>query len=137
MHHLEIWRTINDAVHAALLDGAHTLSERELLRRMDGLLTRMPIVGGTQPTAALLLRRYHAALQKELCIGRESRPLPEIIEDEVRELTRAVMVTVDLSEGFSVEAAVLLALAIRAGGVERLCEAPGLMSQIGTLNPVE
>ncbi len=137
MHHLEIWQTINDAVHAALLDGAHTLSERELLRRMDDILLRMPIVGGTQPMAALLLRRYHGALQKELCNGRQPRPLPEIVEDEVRELTRAVMVTVDLSEGFSVEAAVLLALAIRAGGVERLCAAPASTSQLGAPNPVE
>ena len=128
MHHLEIWQTINQAVHNALLDEAHTLSERELLLRADDLLLRMPIVGGSQPTAALMLRRSQAALQKELCAGGAPRPLGDTVEDEVRELTRAVMVAVDLNEGFSIETAVLLALAIRAGGVDRLCRPtePGL-----------
>ena len=121
MYQLEIWRTINEAVHNALVDGAHLLSENELLRRADDLLLRLPTVRGTQPTAALLLRRHHTALCKELCRGREPRPLPEVVEDEVRELTRAVMVAADLNEGFSVEVAVLLALAIRARGVEELC----------------
>ena len=124
MHHLEIWQTINQAVHNALLDGAHTLSERELLRRADDLLLGMPIAGGGQPTAALLLRRSHRILQRELCDGSVPRPLGTIVEDEVRELTRAIMVAVDLTEGFSVDTAVLLALAIRAGGVERLCRPP-------------
>lgn len=121
---LEIWETINEASHAALLDDLHTLSEHELLRRADDALLNLPIVGGTQPTAALLLRRYRGALQKELCRGLEARPLPEIVEDQVRELTRAVMVAID-SEGFSVEAAVLLALAIRAHGVEEYCRPIG------------
>jgi hypothetical protein len=124
MHHLDIWETINAAVHDALLDEVHTLGEAELLRRADALLLGLPSVSGSPPTAALLLRRHRAALQKELCAGRVPRPLPDVIEDEVRELTRAVMVSVDVSEGFSVEAAVLLALAIRAGGLERLCELP-------------
>ena len=137
MHHLEIWQTINPAVHAALLDGLHRLREHELLRRADELLLRMPTVGGTQPTAALLLRRYHGALQKELCDGREPRPLPEVVEDEVRELTRAVLVAADLNEGFSVEAAVLLALAIRAGGVANLCATPASSSQVALPHSVE
>ena len=124
MHHLEIWQTINAAVHEALVDGSHNLSQAELLRRADDLLLRMPVVGGAQPTAGLLLRRYQGALQKELCTGREPRALPEVIEDEVRELTRAVMVAVDLNEGFSVEAAVLLALAVRAGGLAEFCARP-------------
>ena len=124
MHHLEIWRTINGAVHNALLDEAHTLSERELLQRADDLLLGMPTVRGTQPTAAQLLRRSHGALQKELCDGNRPRSVGDIVEDEVRQLTRAVMVAVDLTEGFSVDTAVLLALAIRAGGVDRYCRPP-------------
>ena len=120
MQHLEIWRAINEAVHDALLDGDHRLSEQELFRRADELLRRLPVVGGTQPTAALLLRRYHTQLRKELCLGNEPRRLPDVVEDEVRELTRAVLVAID-SEGISVEGAVLLALAIRARGVEEFC----------------
>ena len=123
MQHLEIWRAINEAVHDALLDGAHRVSEQELFRRADELLRRLPIAGGTQPTAALLLRRYHTRLRKELCLGNEPRRLTDVVEDEVRELTRAVLVAMD-SEGFSIDVAVLLALAIRAGGVERYCASP-------------
>ena len=126
MRHLEIWDEINSAVHSALLDGAHTLSEHELMRQADDLLLRMPIVGGAQPTAALLLRRHWTGLQKELCSGREPHALPSVVEDEVRELTRAVMVAVDVSEGFSVEVAVLLALAIRAHGVAEICATPAM-----------
>lgn len=125
MDHLEIWQTINQAVHRALLDGAHTRSEQHLLRQVDELLIGLPSVeGGAQPTATVLLRRYQATLQNELCDGRAPRPLPGVVEDEVRELTRAVMVAVAAEEGISAEAAVLLALAIRAGGVDRLCAMP-------------
>jgi len=124
MDHLEIWETINAAVHDALLDDLDTLSEAELLRRADNLLLGLPSVGGSPTSASLLLRRHRVALQKELCAGYPPRPLPDAIEDEVRELTRAVMVSVDVGEGFSVESAVLFALAIRAGGVKRLCESP-------------
>ena len=124
MDHLEIWQTIHVAVHDALIDRLHLLSESALIERADALLREMPAVGGTQPTAALLLRRYRGALQKELCNGREPRPLPGAVEDEVRELTRAVMVAVDAHEGFSVETAVLLALAIRAGGLAKFCSVP-------------
>src|SRR3954447_14692923 len=124
MDHLEIWETINAAVHDALLDDLDTLSEAELLRRADNLLLGLPSVGGSPTSASLLLRRHRVALQKELCAGYTPRPLPDAIEDEVRELTRAVMVSVDVGEGFSVESAVLFALAIRAGGVKRLCESP-------------
>jgi hypothetical protein len=123
MDHLEIWQTIHAAVHDALMDRLHLLSESTLTERADVLLREMPAVGGTQPTAALL-RRYRAALQNELCTGREPRPLPGVLEDEVRELTRAVMVAVDAREGFSVETAVLLALAIRAGGLVKFCALP-------------
>ena len=124
MDHLEIWQTIQAAVHDALIDRLHLLSESALIERADALLREMPAVGGTQPTAALLLRRYRGALQKELCNGHEPRPLPGAIEDEVRELTRAVMVAIDVNEGFSVETAVLLALAIRAGGLAKFCAVP-------------
>jgi hypothetical protein len=125
MRQLEIWATINEAVRDALLDDMQLLSQGELLRRADELLATLPTTdGGQAPSAALLLRRYRVPLQRELCIGREPRPLPEVVEDEVRELTRAVMVAAGVPEGFSVDAAVLLALAIRAGGLARFCALP-------------
>ncbi len=124
MSQLEIWQTINQAVHDALVDGAYRLSERDLLARADELLERMPTAGGTRLTGALLLRRYHHPLQKELCRGGAPIPLPDVIEDEVRELTRVVLVAADVGEGFSVDVAVLLALAIRAGGIARYCGEP-------------
>jgi hypothetical protein len=123
MDHLEIWQTIDEAIHDALIDRLHLLSESALIERADALLREMPVVGSTQPTARLLLRRYRGALQKELCNGREPRPLSDVVEDEMRELTHAVMVAVDAREGFSVETAVLLALAIRAGGLAKFCAA--------------
>ncbi len=120
----DIVETINLAVRDALVDGAHLLSERELTERADDLLSRMPTVGGTQPTAGLLLRRYRGALQKELCAGRQPRPLPPVVEDELRELTRAVIVTIESHEGFSVDISVLLALVIRSGGLAEFCAIP-------------
>ncbi len=124
MHHLEIWRTISTAVQALLDNGAHTWSEHELLRRADELLLGLPTVGGTQPTASGLLRRYHTQLQHELCRDREPRALPGELDEQVGELTRAVMVTAG-DEGISVEVAVLLGLAIQAGGLTRFCATPG------------
>ena len=124
---LEIWETIYQAVDGALDENLHRLDEHELMRRADEALLQLPIVGGTQPTAALLLRRNRGALQHELCLGREPRPLPAGIEEQVRELTRAVMVTMGGHEGMSVDIAVLLALAIRADGVDRLCATPTAM----------
>lgn len=120
----ELWQTINKSVRTAVEVELPYLGEHELLQRADELLLRLPIVEGTQPTAALLLRRNRRALQHELCQGREPRPLPDDLEDEVRELTRTVMVVMGGSEGMSVDIAVLLALAIRANGVQHLCESP-------------
>ena len=121
---LEIWQTIIQTVDAALDDNLHYLDEHDLMRRADELLLNLPIVGGAQPTAALLLRRYRSALQHELCQGREPRQLPSGIEDEVGELTRVVMVVMGGHEGMSVDVAVLLALVIRVRGVQQLCETP-------------
>ena len=47
-----------------------------------------------------------------------------MIEDEVRMLTRAVMVAIETQEGIPVDASVLLALALRARGIDHLCALP-------------
>lgn len=121
---IEIWQTINKAVAAALDDGLDSLSAHELMQRADYALETIPSVTGTGPTAALLLRRYQSALQHEICLGREPRPLPDDLDGEVRELTRAVMVVLGIHEGISIEISVLLALAIRANGLQQFCALP-------------
>ncbi len=124
MDELELIETLNGAVHKALLNNYHTMSEYQLLELSDQLLVDMPTLGGAAPTAALLLRHYHSALHRELCIGQTPRPIPYVIEDEVRMLTRAVMVAIETQEGIPVDASVLLALALRAGGIDKLCGMP-------------
>ncbi len=121
MHRLELLETIDESVRQAIADGDHKLSQQQLFARADSQLRQLPVAGGSPPTAGLLLRRHHVALRKELCIGGDPRPMPERLEDEVRELTRAVIVAVGVGEGFSVETAVLLALGIRAGGLDQMC----------------
>ena len=124
MDELELVETLNGEVHKALLNNYHTLSEQRLIELANGALMDMPTLDGNAPTAGLLLRHYHSALHRELCSGQTPRPMPYVIEDEVRMLTRAVMVAIETQEGISVEASVLLALAIRAGGVAKLCAMP-------------
>jgi len=123
MHHSEIWQDINTAVHRAVRDRLFQLDERDLTERSDDLLESLPIVGGAQPSTALLLRRYHTQLHHELCADNQPRSTLTSIEDELRELTRAVMVTVD-DEGISVENAVLLALILHKRGLATFCAQP-------------
>ncbi|HEX6291794.1 MAG TPA: hypothetical protein VFZ66_21590 [Herpetosiphonaceae bacterium] len=124
MHHSEIWQDINAAVHQAVRDRLFQLDENDLIERSDALLENVPVVGGAQPSTALLLRRYHTQLHQELCVGSQPRATFGSIEDELRELTRAVMVTVDADEGISVESAVLLALILQKRGLTNFCARP-------------
>jgi len=124
MDELELIETLNGAVHKALLNNYHTLSEHQLIQLADETLVDMPTLSGAAPTAALLLRHYHSALHRELCVGQAPRDIPYVIEDEVRMLTRAVMVAIETQEGISVDASVLLALALRARGLDNLCAMP-------------
>lgn len=121
MHHSPIWEDINLAVHHAINDRLHLLDEGDLIERSDAILATVPIVGGQQPTTALLLRRYESDLRQELCVEGHPRSTFETLEDQLRELTRAVMVAIDSAEGISVDSAVLLALVVRLRGVEPLC----------------
>lgn len=124
MEQPEIITILHEAVRDALEDGDHELDEADLIRRADTIIASLPTLAGGGVTAGLLLRRYQPALQRELCRGGRPFPTPPIIEDEVREITRAVMVAIEAREGISVEASVLLALALRARGLDTLCALP-------------
>lgn len=124
MHHTQIVEDINTAVHRALVEGLHELDEMDLISRSDSSLMNLPIVGGAQPTTALLLRRYHTQLHSELCLAHQPRIRVETVEDELRELTRAVVVTMGGSEGMSVEGAALIALVMQKRGLAKFCAMP-------------
>jgi hypothetical protein len=124
MHHTQIVEDINTAVHHALVGRLYELDEMDLISRSDASLMNLPIVGGTQPTTALLLRRYHTQLHSELCLGHQPRIRVETLEDELRELTRAVVVTMGGAEGMSVDAAALIALVMQKRGLAKFCTLP-------------
>jgi hypothetical protein len=123
MHHSEIWQDINAAVHHAVRQQLFQLNERDLIERSDDLLINLPVVSGTQPSTALLLRRYHTQIHQELCAGNQPRSSFTSLEDELRELTRAIMVSIG-DEGISVENAVLLALILHKRGLATFCAQP-------------
>lgn len=121
MHHTAIWDDINAAVRQALHDRWHLLDEGDLIERSDNVLETLPVVGNEQPTTALLLRRYRTPLQHELCSGGRVRQSYANDEATLLDITRAVIVAIDANEGLSIESAVLIALVIRAQGLDRFC----------------
>lgn len=127
MQHSEIWRDINTSVHRAIVEGLHREDETDLAERSDELLTGLPVVGGAQPTTALLLRRYHTQLHHELCQG--SRPVTSAatVEDELREITRAVVATMGGEEGLPIDGAVLIALVLYKRGLPNFCAMPAVL----------
>lgn len=130
MHHSMIWDDINTAVHNAISQELYLLDEGDLTERSDANLRNLPVVGGEQPTTALLLRRYQTQLQNELCVGKQPRTASDDLESELRELTRAVVVTLATSEGISLETAVLMALILRTRGLPAFCAQPSLTPHI-------
>ena len=122
MDQTDIWRDITTSVQQALDVRLDLLSEASLVQRSDALLTRLPRITGSQTaTTAVFLGRYHTVLHQELCRAQQPRSLAATVEDELRELTRAVLVTVGIGEGVSVEAAVGLALVLFKRGVVPFC----------------
>lgn len=128
MHHSQIVQDINDAVHQALADNLYQLDEGELTKRADELLERLPVVGETQPTTEQLLRRYHVQLHAELCQNHQPRVRAETVEDEVRELTRAVIVTMGSGEALSVETAATIGLVLYKRGLAAFCTLPSTVA---------
>lgn len=124
MHHSQIVQDIHTAVHHALVDRLHELDEADLVERSDALLESLPVMGDEQPSTALLLRRYDLELHRELCQGSAPRIQAGSVEDELRELTRAVVVTMGGDEGLPVEGAALIALVLYRRGLTRFCATP-------------
>ncbi len=125
MYNLDIWKDINAAARAAILDDLHELDEDDLLERSDALLATLPVVGKEQPTTLGLLKRYQGRLQQELCIGNEPRIAEfHLVQEELVEITRGIMVVIEGSEGISIESALHLALVLRARGLANFCATP-------------
>jgi hypothetical protein len=116
-----IWQDIDDAIDVALEERLHLQSQSDLVARSDALLARLPQMSNRRTTTAQLLRRYQAELQQELCQDHRPRMQFSTLEDELRELTRAVVATIVSDSGISIENAVLLALVLRAQGLQKFC----------------
>lgn len=124
MQHSEIWEDITTTVRRAINSRLYELDEDDLIDRSDTLLASLPVVGGEQPTTALLFRRYEYQLHQELCSGSHPRQQFNSLDEELIEITRAMIVTLDTSEGISVENAVVMALVLHRRGLARFCAQP-------------
>jgi hypothetical protein len=125
MNQTTIWQDIGASVHQAILERLDLLPEEGLVQRSDSLLARLPSHVGSQPiSTGLFLRRYHTLLHEQVCRGTHPRTISASLEDELRDLTRAVILTVGVTEGVSVEAAVGLALVLYKQGIIPFCALP-------------
>jgi len=125
MNQPTMWQDIATSVQRALGEHLDLIPEDDLMHRSDMLLAQMPSLSGSQPiSTALFLRRYHTALHQEMCQGNQPRLISATVEDELRDLTRAVLLTIGGTEGVSVEAAVGLALVLYKRGVIQFCALP-------------
>jgi hypothetical protein len=118
-------RDITTAVQRALLERRDLHATAGLVRQSDALLATLPSVRGSQqPTTAGFLWRYHTPLHQELCHGTQPHAPATTVEDELQDLTRAVLVTVGTSEALSIDAAVGLALVLYTRGLAPFCAVP-------------
>ena len=119
MYQIDISRDITASVQQALDRRLEQLNEVSLVQRSDALLATLPGLARSQAaTTAALLTRYHPMVHMELNRGHPPGTMPPTVVDELRELTRAVLLTVGIKEGVSVEAAVGMALVLyKRGGV--------------------
>lgn len=103
MYQTDLWQDITTSVQRALDIRLDLLNESSLVHRSDALLARLPgIIDDATVTTATLMRRYQAELQKEWCYEYQLRVFAATLEDDLRELTRDVLVTIGISEGISV-----------------------------------
>lgn len=122
MYQTQLWHDITISVRRALEQRLDLLSDARLVQRSDALLATMPSLGGSQPTTtAGLLQRYDTPLHQAVCWDNQPRLTSATVADELRDLTRAMILTLGPTEGVSIDAAVALALVLYTRGVAPFC----------------
>lgn len=125
MYQTDLWHDITISVRRALDEQRDRLSETRLVEHSDTLLASMPSLGGAhQTTTAALLRRYDAALHQAMCLDKQPRRTSASVVDELRDVTRAMILTLGPTEGVSTDAAVALALVLYSRGIASFCALP-------------
>jgi hypothetical protein len=126
MYQTDISQDITTSIQQALDTRLDLLDEASLVQHSDSLLTKLPSLTGSHraATTAMFLRRYDTALHKELCRAGQPASMAATVPDAIRDLTRAVLVTVGVGEGVSVEAAVGIALVLYRRGIVPFCAQP-------------
>jgi hypothetical protein len=125
MYQSDISRDIAITVHRALQEHLERRTEASSMQYSDDLLALLPGLGNSSPAnTAMLLRRYQTPLQEALCHNNRPRFMAATVEEELGDLTRAVLATVGSAEGISIEAAVGMALVLYKRGVAPFCAMP-------------
>lgn len=127
MYQTDIWHDITISVQHALDEQLDQLPEAHLVQRSDALLATMPSLSGSSlTTTASLLRRYDTPLHQAVCRDTQPRLTSATVAEELRDVTRAVILTLGPNEGVSIDAAVSLALVLYSRGIAPFCARPGL-----------
>ena len=124
MNQTPLSHDITTTIQQALLQRRDRRDPARLVQQSDALLATRARGGGTPPTTAGFLRRYHTPLQQAVCRGRQPRMTPASVADELTHLTQAVLLTIGTTEGISIEAAVGLALVLYTRGIAQFCAVP-------------
>jgi hypothetical protein len=129
MYQTTIWHDVTTAVDHAVREHLDRLPEVMLMQHSDGLLARLPGVGGARlVTTSAFLQHYHVTLHDELCRGTHPHSVAATAAGQLHDLTRAVLVS-GAAEGMSIEAAVGIALVLYKRGVMPFCAQPRLHLQ--------
>lgn len=108
-----IQQDITIAVRQALHQRLDQLGEPALMQHSDLLLATLPGMRGAQPlSTAQLLLRYGPSLAGDVCRGNLAGIPAEHVQDRLGRLTRAVLLSVGVGEGVSVEIALGIALVL-------------------------
>ena len=127
MNQTTIWHDITTTVQRALDARLDRLTEAGLVHHSDALLAQLAgLRGAQQLTTRVLLQRYATPLHHELCRGTQPRITAAPVAGELSHLTRAVILTIGITEGISIDAAVGLALVLYKRGVAPFCARPAL-----------
>lgn len=122
MYQTDIVQDINTSVHHALMQHLDQLDESDLVQYSNALLATLPSVHRSQVvTTAGLLRRYDTPLHVALCSNQQPRSMSVTVADNLRDLARAVILTLGPTEGLSTDAAVGVALVLYKRSVTAYC----------------